>query len=69
MIEIIGLADCWSYLKLKEGVILEEGKGIVTETQIASSSRERFYLNLFHVEYRKMEVTRQPIHSSNDVNH
>jgi chaperonin GroEL len=43
----------------KEGVIsLEEGKGIVTELEITEGMKlERFYLTLFHYEYRKMEVS------------
>jgi chaperonin GroEL len=58
--EIIGslIADALSKVG-KEGVIsLEEGKGIVTELEITEGMKlERFYLTLFHYEYRKMEVS------------
>jgi chaperonin GroEL len=54
--EIIGslIADALSKVG-KEGVIsLEEGKGIVTELEITEGMKlERFYLTLFHYEYRK----------------
>jgi chaperonin GroEL len=56
--EIIGslIADALS--RLVKGVIsLEEGKGIV-ELEITEGMKlERFYLTLFHYEYRKMEVS------------